>query len=125
MPLFKVEVTRIVKSTKPFVVEADDDEAAETAAIEAACQEEVIEEGCGGWIENLDWQAETLYHEPRAGDIVRYSAPRRGEEHFRFKVLDITTAARKRAKIELVCPFQVKPVDIVDFDQICLAETED
>lgn len=125
MPLFKVEVTRIVKSSKPFVVKADDDKSAEAEAIAAACEEEKIEQGEGGWIEDLEWQAEALYHEPRIGDTVRYSMPKRGEEHFRFRVLEITARTRKRAKIELICPFTTKPVDDVDIDQICLAEMED
>lgn len=119
MSLYKVEVTRVIRSSKPFVVEAENDKDAEKEAIEAACQAEELEEGVDGWVENLEWLAETLYHEPRVGDTVRYAAPNRGEEHFRFRLLE---RSGNEVLIELICPFTIKPTERIRADQICLAE---
>ena len=127
MPLYKVEVTRVVKSTKPFVVQADDNKSAEAAAIDAACEEEEIGQGVGGWSEDLEWQAEALYHEPRVGDIVKMAFPDTNEAGFRFDLLEINDhdGGRKTALIRLICNFTIKPTECVAYDQICLAETED
>ena len=126
MPLYKVEVTRIVKSTKPFVVQADDVKSAEAEAIAAACEEEEIGQD-GGWSEDLEWQAEALYHEPRVGDVVKMTFPDRNEDGFRFDLLEINDndGGRKTALIRLICNFTIKPTARVAYDKICLAETED
>ena len=126
MSLYKVEVTRIVKSTKPFVVQAVDVKSAEAEAIAAACEEEEIGQD-GGWSEDLEWQAEALYHEPRVGDVVKMTFPDRNEDGFRFDLLriDDNDGGRKMALIRLICNFTIKPTAYVAYDQICLAETED
>ena len=126
MSLYKVEVTRIVKSTKPFVVQADDVKSAEAEAIAAACEEEEIGHD-GGWSADLEWQAEALYHEPRVGDVVKMAFPDRNEACFRFDLLEINDndGGRKTALIRLICNFTIKPTARVAYDKICLAETED
>lgn len=126
MPRYMVEVTRIVKSTKPFVVQADDVKSAEAAAIDAAFEEAEIGQSVGGWSKDMEWQAEALYHEPRVGDVVKMAFPDRNEACFRFDLLEINDndGGRKTALIRLICNFTIKPTARVAYDKICLAETE-
>ena len=122
MAVYKVEVTRILKSSKPFYIEADTEEAAKEDAEAAACQEDDIGGEDRGWIEDVEWETEILYHTPRIGDTVRYSTPKRGEDCFRFIVREISG---DNAVIELICGFAVKPTERVRLGDICLASTED
>ena len=126
MVTHKVEVTRILRSTKVFYIEdhgaADFDETCiKNDAIEAACQEEHVG-GDSGWIEDVEWEAEILYHTPRIGDTVRYSKPEKGEDGFRFIVCEIIG---DDAVIELQCKFYIKPTERVRLTDICLAPTEE
>lgn len=125
MVTYKVEVPRILKSTKAFYLEdhgaADFDETCfKNDAIEMACQEDDVGDD-SGWIENVEWEAEVLYHTPRVGDTVRYSVPETGEAGFRFVVREIIG---NDAVIELLCNFNIKPTERVRLTDICLAATE-
>jgi hypothetical protein len=50
--------------------------------------------------------------------IVRYSKPAKGEESFRFILLELND---NRASIQLVCHWTIKPVETVDVQEICPA----
>ena len=125
MVTHKVEVTRILKSTKAFYVECEDGKQDDTRikndAIDAAYQEDDFDDTDSGWIENVEWEAEVLYHDPRVGDTVRYSVPETGEAGFRFVVREIVG---DDAVIELLCKFNIKPTERVRLTDICLAATE-
>ena len=126
MATYKIEVTRILRSTKPFYIEDHgvdcvDETCLKTEAIEAACQEAAVGDS-SGWIEDVEWVAEILYNTPRVGDTVRYANPHRCEEGFRFIVREIVG---DDAFIELRCSFDIKPTLRVRRNDICLASTEE
>ena len=53
-----INVTRVIRSTKMFVIEANDPDEAKVLAEEAACEDPEISEGVDGWTENLSWETE-------------------------------------------------------------------
>jgi hypothetical protein len=53
-------------------------------------------------------------------DVVKYSRPQNEEEgRFRFRVLEIhRDVEHPRAHIQLICDWRIKPVEVVELDDI-------
>ena len=120
MPKYRVEVVRVLTSRKVFEFEGNrGGQAPEEVALEIAqsCDETVSR--FSGWEETAVWDA---HCSPRVGDIVKFASPNPGEEHFRFKLLELKG---REALVELQGPFRTKPTEWYRADIFCLAETED
>lgn len=66
----------------------------------------------------------------KKGDVVKYSKPSKGEEMFRFTLLDDVSESIAHAKqcgmsarvdIELICGERIRPIETVEVSKICAA----
>ena len=64
-------------------------------------------------------------NEMKPNDIVKYSKPSRGEEDFRFILLQINPpldGIPAKATIQLICDYSIKPIETVFLEEVCAAD---
>ena len=116
MPRYRVEVVRVLTSRKVFEFEGNrSGQTPEEIALELAQSCDEIVSKFGGWEETTTWDA---HFSPRVGDIVKFAAPNPGEEHFRFKLLELNGL---EALVELQGPFRTNHTERYRASIFCLA----